>query len=211
MAADEAGRVTLDEADAADSDDSGAADSGGVAAADSDETDDTMWTHPHLEALSQVLVPVGFGVFTWLVVLLVAGALLSIGSPSAGALFLLVPLALLFAPVYRFRPWEPGLSERVLAFPGRRRYALAFAVASAALVRQPAVVDALGPVLRVLLLPLRFVPQALFGASVYYDTQLGRPVGQMLFAGGRLYAEFLWLYAIGLVLSVPLRMRGGKS
>lgn len=160
-----------------------------------------------LDAVVRVLVPVGLGVLTWVLVLLAGGAVLSIGSASVFAVVLLAGLGVLFVPVYRFRPWEPGLTERVLAFGRRRRDTLVVAVLLFVLVRLPVISDLLEPVLALLLLPLRVVPQILFGVTVFYGARVGDQAGQLLFDLGRLYAEFLWLYVVaaGVVLLVPRR------
>jgi hypothetical protein len=163
---------------------------------------------PVLGAVARVLVPVGTGVLTWILVLLAGGAVLS-SSVSVFSVVLLAGVGVLFVPVYQFRPWEPGLTERVLAFGRRRRHTLVVAVGLFVLVRLPVVSDLLGPVLSLLLLPLRVVPQILFGVTVFYGARVGDSAGQLLFDVGRLYAEFLWLYAVGAGI-VLLVLRGGE-
>ncbi len=150
-----------------------------------------------LSAAARVIVPVGMGILTWLVVLLAVGAVASLGSPSVLSVVLLVGFVLLVLPIYRFRPWEPALSGRVLEFGRTRRLTLGFAVALFVLLRLPLVPELLGPVVTVLLLPLRATPQVLFGAKVFYADLLGEAPAQALFRAGQLYVEFLWLYTVG--------------
>jgi len=57
--------------------------------------------------------------------------------------------------------------------------------------------ELLGPVVTLLLLPVRAAPQVLFGAKVFYADLLGDAAAQALFRAGRLYVEFLWLYTVG--------------
>ncbi|MFB6297085.1 MAG: hypothetical protein ABEH56_01030 [Salinirussus sp.] len=159
--------------------------------------------------LARYAVPVGLGIFTWLLVLIAAGAVLSMDSVSVFSLVTLAALGLLFVPVYRFRPWRTGSSDRVLAFLSRRRRALAAAAGLFVLVRIPAVTDLFGSLLSVLLLPVRAVPQLLFGVSVFYGARAGEAVGGALFDVGRLYVEFLWLYAV--VLFALSLVPGGKG
>jgi len=158
-----------------------------------------------LDAAARWVVPVGMGVLTWLVVALAVGAVASLGSPSVLSVVLLVGLALLALPIYRFRPWTPGLTDRVLVFARTRRLTLAVAVGLFILVRLPVVTDLLGPLVGVLTLPLRAAPGVLFGAKVFYTDRLGAPVGRLVFGGGRLYVEFLWLYALGTAVEALVR------
>jgi len=158
-----------------------------------------------LEAVARVLVPVGMGLLTWLVFLLAVGAAGSLSSLSVMSVVLLVAFGLLALPVYRFRPWESGLTDRVLAFARTRRLTLAFAVGLFVLVRLPFVAELLGPLLTILLLPLRAAPQVLFGANVFYADLFGETVGQAVFRAGRLYVEFLWLYTVGTVGATVVR------
>lgn len=158
-----------------------------------------------LAEAARVLVPVGMGVLTWLVGLLAVGAVGSLSSPSVMSVILLVALGLLALPVYRFRPWENGLTDRVLTFARTRRLTLALAVGLFVLVRLPVVPDLLGPVLTILLLPLRAAPQVLFGANLFYADLFGATVGQAVFRAGRLYVEFLWLYTVGTVGATVVR------
>jgi len=158
-----------------------------------------------LGAAAQILVPVGMGVLTWLVFVLVVGSAASLSSLSVMSIILLFAFGLLALPVYRFRPWESGLTERVLTFAHTRRLTLAVAVGLFVLVRLPVVADLLGPVLSVLLLPLRGVPQILFGAKIFYANLLGEFVGRAVFLAGRLYVEFLWLYTVGIVVATLLQ------
>jgi len=146
------------------------------------------------------------GALTWLLVALAAGVLLSM-DVSVFSVVTLVGLGVLFIPVYRFRPWEAGLTERVLGFGRKRRHALSVALGLFVLIRLPVVSDLLEPLFALLLLPLRAIPQILFGVTLFYGARVGDQVGQLLFEAGRLYAEFLWLYAVGagIVLLVPRR------
>ncbi len=170
-------------------------------------------THRHsagrVELVARRLVPVGMGVLTWLLVLIGVGAVLSVGSLSVTSVVLLVALALLFLPVYRFRPWEEGLTDRTLGFVRARRTTLAVALGLFVVVRVPVVANLLGPLLGILLLPVRAAPQVLFGAKLFYADRLGELVGQLVFEAGRLYVEFLWLYTLGTVTEALLDWRGG--
>ena len=121
----------------------------------------------------------------------------TLSSPSVMSVILLLALGLLALPVYRFRPWEADLSGRVLEFGRTRRLTLSLAVALFVLVRLPVVPELLGPVVTLLVLPLRAAPQVLFGAKVFYADLLGETAGQAVFRAGRLYVEFLWLYTVG--------------
>ncbi len=150
-----------------------------------------------LSVAARWVVPVGMGVLTWLVVLLAVGAVATLGSPSALSVVLLVGLVLLALPVYRFRPWEPDLSQRVLEFGRTRGLTLGFAVALFVFLRLPLVPELFGPAMTLLLLPVRAAPQVLFGAKVFYADLLGEAAARALFRAGRLYVEFLWLYAVG--------------
>lgn len=157
-----------------------------------------------LEMTARHFVPIGMGVLTWLLVLIVVGALMSAGIESIMSVVLLFALLLLFLPIYRFRPWEQGIAERVFAFGRERHVTLAVAIALFVIVRLPVVSELLGPILGLLLLPLRAVPQVLFGAKVFYTEEIGARFGQLVFAAGRLYVEFLWLYTLGTVTEVFL-------
>lgn len=160
-----------------------------------------------LDATARHLVPIGMGVLTWLLVLILVGALLSAGIESIMSVVLLFALLLLFLPVYRFRPWEEGVTDRVFAFGRERHVTLVVAVALFVVVRLPVVSELLGPVLGLLLLPLRAVPQVLFGAKIFYTDQVGARFGQLVFAAGRLYVEFLWLYTVGTVIEAVFSWR----
>lgn len=161
------------------------------------------------KAIARLLVPIGMGVLTWLVVLLAGAAVLSMNSVSFLSIFVFAALAVLFVPVYRFRPWEGGLTERFLGYVDRRRVTLAVAVGLFVLVRLPVVSDLLGPVLGVLLFPLRAVPQILYGVRVFYAGRVAEIAGKLLFDFGRLYVEFLWLYTVAAGISYLLP-RGGE-
>lgn len=152
-----------------------------------------------------MVVPVGMGLLTWLVLVLAVGALGSLSSLSPMSIVLLLAFGLLALPVYRFRPWEAGLTDRVLTFARTRQLTLAFAVGLFILVRLPFVAELLGPLLAILLLPLRTAPQVLFGANVFYADLLGETAGRAVFRAGRLYVEFLWLYTVGTVGAAVVR------
>jgi len=147
------------------------------------------------------LVPVAAGVVTWLLVLLAGGFLLSLNSLSVMSIVAIPALGVLFVPLNRLRPWQPGFTGRVLALPETRRTTLAVAVGLFLVARLPVVSELLAPVLGLLLFPLRLVPQLFFGPRILYDARFGEPVGQWLFAFGRLYVEFLWLYGVGAFVS----------
>lgn len=153
------------------------------------------------EAAVRLLVPLGMGVLTWLVVLVTVGALASLSSPTVMSVVLVVGLGLLFLPIYRFRPWEPRLAGRVAKFARRRRPTLAVAAALFVFVRLPAVGELLGSFVGVLLLPLRAAPQVLFGAKLFYADRLGEFAGRFVFRASRLYVEVLWLYTLGTLVS----------
>lgn len=153
-------------------------------------------THGALRA-ARVLVPIGLGVWTWLLVATAAAVLLSLDGLSVFTIVLLAGLGILFVPVYRFRPWEAGVTVRVLTFLRTNRLALAVTGVLFAVVHSPVLADPLSPVLGLVLLPLRAVPQVLFDVTVFYDARVGAPAGQVLFEAGRLYVELLWLSVLG--------------
>lgn len=153
-----------------------------------------------LETAARVLVPVGAGVLTWLVVAVAVGAVASLSSPTLMSVVLVLALGLLFLPIYRFRPWETGLTDRVQVFVRTRRLTLAVAVLLFVFLRFPFVTDLLGPLVGLLLLPVRAAPQILFGAKLFYADHLSEQVGTLLFRAARLYVEFLWLYTLGTVV-----------
>lgn len=166
------------------------------------EADDRLGVAGHL-------VPVGMGVVTWLLAAIVLATLLSMDSVSFGSLVRIGALVVLFVPVYRFRPWESGLTERVHAFAERRRFALGAAAGLFVLVRLPVVSELLAPLVPFVLFPLRAAPQLLFGAKVFYGARLGDLAGEVLFGAGRLYVEFLWLFVLGAGVEW-LAQRGGE-
>ncbi|MFB6149040.1 MAG: hypothetical protein ABEJ48_05190 [Halobacteriales archaeon] len=147
-------------------------------------------------SLLRRVVPAGLGVVTWLLILLVAGVVLSLDSVSVLSILLVVVLGVLFIPIYRLRPWEPGVTARFLGFVRRRRHVILVAGWLFVLVRLPVISEALSSVFALLLFPMQAVPQFLYSTTVFYDTRLGAPIGQLLFDFGRLYVELLWLYTL---------------
>lgn len=146
------------------------------------------------------IVPIGFGIMTWLLLVLLGGLVLSADGISLGLLLIIGGYGILFLPIYRFRPWTAGLSSRVSRFVDKNSRALVIAGVLLVLVRIPVLVDQLSIIFTVLLLPLRIVPMGLFDAKLYYATALGDRVGQAVFTAGRLYVEVLWLYVVANLL-----------
>lgn len=150
------------------------------------------------------LVPLGLGVLTWLLVLLVGGVVISLDFSGVLSILLIVVLGVLFLPIYRLRPWDPGVTDRVVGFVRRRRQIIFVALWLFVLVRLPVVSEALSSVIALLLFPLQAVPQFLYSTTVFYDTRIGEPVGQLLFDFGRTYVELLWLYTLSGALTKVL-------
>jgi hypothetical protein len=163
------------------------------------------------ETAARVVVPVGLGVLTWLAVALTAGVILTIRGVTPLLLLVVLVVVVLFLPVYRVRPWEPGATGRVLGWAGERRRALGVAAGLFALARLPVVSELLAPVLGIVMLPLRSLPQVLYGARLFYDATVGPPAGEVLFELGSLYVELLWLYGLGVAVAALFPRRDGEA
>jgi hypothetical protein len=163
------------------------------------------------ETVAHLVVPVGLGALTWLAVALTAGVVLTVRGLTPLLLLVGLVVAVLFLPVYRARPWEPGATGRVLDWAGQRRRALAVAGGLFALARLPVVSELLAPVLGLVMLPLRALPQVLYGARLFYDATVGPPAGQLLFELGTLYVEVVWLYGLGVAIAALVPRRDGGS
>lgn len=157
-----------------------------------------------LDTIARLLVPLGMGVLTWLVVLLAGGALFSRNVLAPMTIFVLVIVGVLFVPIYRFKPWNNGLTDRLLDAVKRRHVTVTMAVGLVLLVRLPVVSDLLAPVLRLLMFPLRAVPQFLYGVRLFYGAHFADIAGDLLFAFGRLYLEFLWFYVVAAAIAILL-------
>lgn len=166
---------------------------------------------PTAARAARVVVPVVLGAWTWLLVVLAGGALLSTDGLSVFTVVLLGGLAALFVPLVRFRPWKSGVTPRVLTFLRTNRLAFAVVGVLFAVVHSPALSDPLSPVLGLLLLPLRAVPQVLFDVQLFYDRRLGAPAGRVLFGAGRLYVELLWLLVLGRGVAKLASLGGGDG
>lgn len=151
---------------------------------------------PSADRIARVAVPVGLGVFTWVVLLLVGGVLLRLGSLSASSVLPLLAIGLLVLPLYEFAPWRGGVTDRVREWAAERRLRLRLTAGGFLLLRVPVLASLLGPVAAVLQFPTRAAPQLLFGVSLFYGERLGDAAGRWLFALGRWYVELLWLYAL---------------
>lgn len=173
--------------------------------------ENTARAAPTAADVARVIVPVVLGVWTWFLVVLAAGVLLSVDGLSIFTVVLIGGLAALFVPLYRFRPWEPGVTSRVLSFLRTNRLPFAVVGVLFAVVHSPALADPLAPLLGLLLLPLRAVPQVLFDVQLFYDRRLGAPAGQVLFDAGRLYAELLWLLVLGRGVDWVASLGGGDE
>lgn len=166
---------------------------------------DTIPLKPQNHRITEVIIPIGFGVLTWLLGVLLLGSLVS-GDIGLSSLLILFLYALLFLPLYRLQPWQPGLINRFITLLAIRRNVFGLAIGVLILFRLPTVTDPLGVIQTLLQFPLRLVPVAFQGATVFYRTQIDPHVGELLFAGGRLYVEFLWAY----VLAIGLHRLAGK-
>jgi hypothetical protein len=147
--------------------------------------------------IARLVVPVGLGALTWLAAALSLGVVATLQELSPLALVVPVLVVALFLPVYRARPWEAGATDRTLAWARRHNRAIALAAGLFALSRLPVVGDLLAPAFGLVLLPVRVVPQVLYGATLFYDATVGPPLGDALFDLGRWYVELLWLYVLG--------------
>jgi hypothetical protein len=61
------------------------------------------------------------------------------------------------------------------------------------------------------MLPLRALPQVLYGARLFYDATVGPPAGEVLFELGSLYVEAVWLYGLGVAVAALFPRRDGDS
>ncbi len=147
------------------------------------------------------IIPIAFGVVTWLLLALLGGVLLSADGLSLGVLLIFAGFGLLFLPIYRFRPWDPGLSSRVKRFIKQNTRPVLITGALLVLVRIPVVVDQLSIIMTIVVLPLRLVPMGLFDAKIYYAATVSNRFGQAVFTAGRIYVEVLWFYVIGNLLT----------
>jgi len=149
-----------------------------------------------LARATDIAVPVGFGVVTWLVVALLAGYLLRLGSLSLINLLPLFVFGILLWPIVAFEPWREAAPPAARDWLRRNRSQILLAGLLVALLAVPFVPDLIA---RGLALPFR-ASGIFFGASVFYRQRLGATVGQALFRFGQWYLVALWFYVLASVL-----------
>lgn len=170
----------------------------------------TSDTHVPSERVIGVAIPVAVAVLTWLVGLVTIGVGAGIGSPGILDVLALFVIIVMWWPVYRVAPWQPGMAHRVLEW-GRDHRAPMLVAGGLVVVRSLPVTP--GILVAVLDLPFRSAT-ILFGVSVFYRQQVGSVVGHGLFKFGQWYLEAYWLLVIGLVivgLGTKLRGRVDRS
>lgn len=161
--------------------------------------------------IHRYLIPVGVGWLTWLLLVLLLGTLVATDI-SGFSLVLLFLYGMLLLPIYRLRPWEPRMTGRLTRLLAAKKVVVILAIVLLIVLRLPSVTDRLGILQAVLQFPLQLVPVAFQGAAVFYATRGPDLLGELLFAGGRLYVEFLWAYVIALGLhGVVAKLAGYTS
>lgn len=146
------------------------------------------------ERALRVVVPVGTGLLTWLVLLVAVGLLFGSGPGIVSHLVSVLVVGFVLWPLVAFAPWRDGLTGRLREWTGRRRQRIAAAsalfVAASALVA----VDAPQPLLMAARLPAEVV--GFYGLSGVYRERVGVTFTRVLVAFGRGYLQALWLYLL---------------
>ncbi len=152
-------------------------------------------------------IPLGLGIITWYALLIGAGIALRITSVSPFEFAPFVIVALLFWPVYAFRPWRSGLDARVHGWAVHYRHAIGLAAALAVLLAGSNGTNLPAGIASVLQLPLRGASGPLYGASVFYRERIGRAAGAALLRIGQWYLEAMWLFLLSAGITYPIRRR----
>lgn len=166
-----------------------------------------------VDRATNIAIPVGMAVITWLVFLIGLGLVLRLESLS---IFNLVPFAvvgLLLWPLAQFAPWRVGVADRVRTWANQHRSELVVMVGLIALTALPAI-ELTRPIVGILRLPYRNFSGVFFGVSVFYRERFGATVGRLLFEFGRWYLELIWLFVLATAITVGIQAltggRGGK-
>lgn len=170
---------------------------------------DVPTRYRRLAPTGALTIPLGLGIITWYALLVGAGIALRVTSVSPFEFAPFVIVALLFWPVYAFRPWRSGLADRVHGWAVHYRHAIGLAAALAVLL---AVFDGTSlpaGIASVLQLPLRGASGPLYGASVFYRERVGPAAGVALLRFGQWYLEAMWLFLLSAGITYPIRRRQG--
>lgn len=160
-------------------------------------------TRSATDHMVELVVRVGLAVFTWLAILLAIGFLARIPELSLLNVLPLFFVGLLFWPIYRAAPWQPGLASRVRQW-SRDQQMEALAIAGLGLLP---LVPFMQDVLVSLLQLSHRGSGVFFGASLFYRERFGSTVARVLLTFGQTYMQLLWLYFLSIgLLAVGRRL-----
>lgn len=157
-----------------------------------------------LDRVLEITVPVGLAVLTWLALLVAVGFLARLNSLSVLNVVPVIFVGLLFWPIYRAAPWQPGTTTRVRRWARHQQAEFVIVLGLGLLPLVPFVPDLLVSLLQ---LPYRG-SGVFFGASLFYRERFGSLAGRLVLTFGQTYIQLLWLYLLSKgVIGLVRRLR----